>query len=257
MSQSTAEAAQSILAGMRRSYSAPYTMVSVDAAEFRHLTLDAYRVFQSALEAQGFMHVADLEILEESHSPTTLMARTMIRSMRSANGHVTADYYQVKPRICRRLKILGRGLLNLRLLAAPRNFMKGMKTQHCIGFETEFTDGNFLITSNAEGASLLSGPPTIECIYFPYGTPGKVLLDAHMNRLEEIVSAKKGRMPAPVRSLPDLLQMQKRQRAQKVAYRASVQWVTKAELQNMSSGNLELANEVFSEVQKLLAQDGI
>jgi hypothetical protein len=254
MSQSTAEAAKSIVAIMKESC-APQTIVPVDEAQFQHLNLDEYQAFRTMLEAQGFSHLADVEILEISQSPTSVIAPTMIRVMVSKEGHITATYYQVRPNVVRCLKLLLRGLMNMRFIDAPRCFMNAMKTRHCSGFETEFDDGRFLVTSNAQSAGILSGPPTIESSFFPFGTPISFLLQTHQNRLNEILSNKDEPKPIVIHTLSEMLEMQKRQNDQKIAHRAASQWVTKGELQNMSSGNPELADAVFEEVQELLAQE--
>jgi hypothetical protein len=248
----TRKAARHILETMQRQYGAPNTMVSAAEADFAHLDLAAYRTFRAAREGEGFRHVGDLEVLEVSRSPTSLLARTMLRSMVSEDGFVVSDYYQVKPRIGRYMKLLARGLRNLRFIDAPRSFARGMHTRHCIGFSTEFDDGTSLVTSNAQAASLISGPATIESHYFPFGTPSPVLLQAHRARVEEILCAKPQMKPVAIASLSDLLQMYKRQSTQKAAYRATAQWITKAELEGMSAGRPEIANAVFSEVRKLL-----
>jgi hypothetical protein len=249
------KAARHILETLQRQYGAPNTVVSVSEADFAHLDLAAYRTSRADMEAEGFRHIGDLEVLEVSESPSSLLARTMLRSMISEDGFIVSNYYQVKPRIGRYMKLLARGLRNLRLIDAPRSFARGMRTRHCSGFTTEFDDGTSLVTSNAHAASAISGPPAIESNYFAYGTPSSVLLRAHRARVEAILCAKTEVKPVVIASLPDLLQMYKRQSTQKSAYRATVQWITKAELQGMSSGNPAIANAVFAEVQKLLDSD--
>ena len=252
MFKSAASAARQIVDSMQKSYSAPQTLTPVSEADFPRLDLAKYQSFRTDMEVRGFRYVADLEILELSQSTTTLLARTMIRSMISTDGSIALGYYQIKPRIWRSVKLLATGLLNFRFIDAPRNFLDGMRTKHCIDFETEFVDGRFLITSNAQLAGLISGPPTIESNYFSFGTPVSVLFDFHRKRLDEILSSGAGIKPAALSSVSEILQMQKRQSTQKAAYRAAVQWVTKEELQGISFGHTDLGNEVFSEVQKLL-----
>jgi hypothetical protein len=242
------KAARRILESLQRRYGAPHTMVPVSEADFAHLDLPAYRTFRAAMEAAGFRYLGDLEVLEVSRSPTTLLARTMIRGMISEDGVIASDYFHVKPRVWRYLKLLATGLRNLRFVDAPRAFARGMHTRHC----TEFDDGTSLVTSNAQAASMITSPPTIETSFSPYGTPPSILLQAHRTRVEEILRAKTQVRPVVVASLSDPLQMNKRQSTQKTAYRATVQWVTKAELQGMSAGRPEIADLVFAEVQKLL-----
>lgn len=251
MSDSVREGARRILASMRGTFGGPATLVPVDETALPHLDLARYRSFRSDMEAAGFRYLADLEMLELSRSPTMLMARTMLRNLVSADGTIVADYYQVKPRVGRYLRALFRGLVNGRFAAASRMFVHGMKTRHCAGFETEFTDGRFLVTSNAHSASKISGPPTIESKFFAFGTPVDVVLDAHRARLAEILRDGGGVEPVRMSTTSELLKMYERQSTQKSAYRASVQWVTKDELHKMSS-NPAVADAVFEEVLNLL-----
>ena len=252
MSESITRAAQAILKSRKELYSAPLTLVPANEADFPHLDLEAYRLDKAEMEANGFRYVADLEILEISRSSTTFLARTMIRSMISVDGSITSGYYQIKPRVWRRLKNLAKGLLNARLIDAPKNFIAGMRTRHCSDFETEFNDGSFLITSSAQSASTISLPPTIERWCFPYGTLPSVLLATHRARIEEICKNISGKNPVTIFSLADVLDMQKRLGGLKAAYKASMNWVSQEELEKLSGGNLELANEVFAEIQRLL-----
>lgn len=245
------QAAEKILKSMQNTYSNPPAMVAADEKNFNHLDLNAYRKFSEDLKAANFRLVGDLEMPELSKSPTTLIERTMIRNAISVDGHMLAVYYQTKPRIGRRIKLLIRGILNLRLIDAPQDFIKAMATRHCVEFETEFRDGKQLITSNAEAAGMMSSPPSIESNFFPYGTPTTVLLERHMKRLLEI---SKENPPIILQSLDDILQMQKRQSMLKIAYRSSVQWVTQQEMLDMSGGNTNMAEEVFSEIQKIIAE---
>lgn len=251
MSNSFRQAAEAILNTMREQFRKPHTVIAADQNEFRHLDLNAYSAFQADLKLAAFIDIGDVEILEVSNSPTTLIARTMIRNMLSDDGHILAQYYQVKPRIGRRLMQLFRGLSNLRFVAAPKNFAHGMITRHCVGFETEFDDGRQLITSNAEAAGLISGPTSIECKYFPYGTSVKALLEHHRARVTVISLLTK---PVHLCSLDSVLEMQKRQNMLKVAHRTAESWITQGELQNML-GNEEASRAIFAEIQKLVSEE--
>ena len=254
MSNSIRQAAQAILASMRR-VAGTQTYVPADPLKFLHLDLGAYDRVMRELQARGFRLLADLELVEVSKSPTSVIAPTINRVMVSSDGRVVAEYYQVKPRIGRRIKLLMRGLANLRLIAAPKNFLKGMVTRHCTGFETEFADGRQLLTSNAESAGMLAGPPQLERKFFPYGTPAVTVLEDHMRRLAQITETS-GIETVEARSLDEALAMQRRQHLLKAAYRKSNEWVSRAEIQAMSGGNPQLASEVFAEVRKLLLEEG-
>jgi membrane protein YdbS with pleckstrin-like domain len=261
MDSSARAAAKAIVATMKGLYGAPQTVVPANASQFGHLKLSEYDAFQSALEAKGFRSVGDVEILEVTQSPNTLIARTMIRSMISEDGTIYGGYYQVKPLIWRRLKQLVLGLINFHLgltnfrpIYTPHDFISEIATRHYIDFETELHDGRFLITSNAEATASVSGPPSIESNYLPYATPTEALLKVHQSRLAKLLADSNDK-PIILRSYVDIREMQKRQNTQKIAHRATVQWITNAELVRMFKGNVEQADEVFEEIKKLIAKE--
>jgi hypothetical protein len=128
-------------------------------------------------------------LLEVSNAAGSLIARTFIRSMLSSDGQVSVSYYQIKPQRLRRVRLLLTGLLNFRFIDAPAAFARGMKTRHCVDVMTEFSDGRHLLTSNAKAAALISGPPSIENRFFPYGTPTARLLSHHLEELADAVYA--------------------------------------------------------------------
>lgn len=254
MPSSTRLAAERIVASMRQKFGGPNTVVLVDQSEFGHLDLEAYARFEADMKARGFALMGDLEILEVSKSPTSIIARAMIRTMLSSDGRVIAEYYQLRPRIWRRFKLLLRGLLNLRLVDAPRIFARGMLVRHCVGFETEFKDGRQLITSNAQAAGMMSGPASIERHYSPYGTPTSTLIEYHLKRVKEVTDGDPEKV-VQLRSLDDILNMQMRQQMMKVAHRKSIEWISHSEMQAMSGGNPEAGDAVFSEVRRLLTEE--
>lgn len=252
MTDSVQQAAQRIIANMKKAYSGPLTYRDVREADFRHLDLNAFAAFQAQHEARGFRHLRDVEIAEISDSPTTLIARTFIRSMVSADGSIVADYYQVKPRMGRLFRLTLRGLMNGRWLDTPRFFFKTLKTRHCIGYESELSNDHFITTSNAETAGMISLPPTIDCQFHAYDTVPAVLALQHVKRLKASLAAQADVQARPVRTVEDLMQMQMRLKQQKDAHRATLNWVTESELKDMSSGNPKLAEAIYSEVQRQL-----
>lgn len=252
MNDSIQQAAQRILATLKQTYSGPYTYRAVNEADFRHLDLKAYRDFQALHESLGYRHLRDVEIAEVSDSPTTLIARTFIRTMVSADGGIVADYYQVKPRMDRLLRMTGRGLMNGRWLDTPRFFFRTLKTKHCTGYESELDNGDVVTTSNAEAAGSISLPPTIQSEFHPYGTAPAILALQQKKRLAAWLAAHPGVRIRPVKSADELMTMQVRIKQQKDAHRTAVSWVTQGELEKMSSGNPQLAEAVYAEVQRQL-----
>lgn len=249
------KSARNILNGMKQTYGAPEKMILADEAEFSHLDLRGYRRFRAELEAQGYKYIGDFEIRVVSRTNIAMFARTMIRVLASEDGSITTNYYQFRQRRWPLVKKLATGLLKLSWWDAPKYFAKDVKTRHCVGFGTEFDDGRFLVASNAEAAGKITMPPIIENHFFPYGTPPAVLLEAHRQRMQEILRASPGVKPVVTSSVEDVLRGHHRLSAQKAAYRASVRWITQDELRAMSGGNHDYADEVYDEVQKLLEQD--
>jgi len=256
MNDSIQQAARRILATMRQAHSGEYTYLPVDEADFRHLDLAAYRDFRTQHEAQGFRHLRDVEIAEITAAPRTLIARTYIRSMVSADGGTVAGYYQVKPRVGRLTGMLLRGLGNGRWIDAPRFFFRTLKTKHCTSYESELSNGHYVTTSNAESAARISLPPTIDSEFHPYGTSPAVLVDRHAGRLKAHIASATDAHPCFVRNAEELEQMQRRLKRQKDAYRASMNWVTQAELEKMAPGHPQLAAAVFEEVRRQLSTGG-
>lgn len=256
MTSSIQQAAQRIIASMQRAYGGGSTYLDAKEADFTHLDLRAYRDFQGEHEAQDFRHLRDFEIAEISNSPTTLIARTFIRAMVSPDGDAVVEYYQVKPRMGRLVRKLLRGLANGRWLDTPRFFFRTLKTKHCVGYESELSNGDFITTSNAESAGKLSLPPTIDSEFHPYGTSPAVLTRRHRERLSARSAVTHDLRPRVVRTVEDLLRMQHRLKQQKDAYRATVKWVTQAELEKLSPGNPRLAASVYEEVRRQLGDHG-
>jgi hypothetical protein len=249
MSDAAAQSARNILEVMKAASTGVHTRVPVNLAEFKHLDLAAYDAYQEEMEAHGFRHMADYEILEVTNSPGALLARTFIRTMLSRDGKVQAAYYQTRPRIWRRVKNLLGGLLNLRFISAPADFVEAMKTRHCADLETEFENGHFIVTSNAQGAGRLASPPEIDNLFFPYGTSVDELMDEHYRRL--VAAMRKSSMPPlAIASVDEMHQSGNRARAIKNAFRQSRQLISRDELRKMSGGNTAYADAVYAEIVK-------
>jgi hypothetical protein len=254
MPSPAAEVARVLIARMRE-YGAPHSVMPVMASQFGHLNLAEYGRFQSRMESQGFRFIADVEVPEASNMVNTVVAPAMLRMMASADGQVVAAYYQVRPKIGRRLLLVALGLLRLRVIAAPREFFRGIRTRHCVQLHSEFDDGRTLTTSNAEAAAAITPPPSIERHLHPFGTPVATLLAEHRRRFAAIVQGTGGPRPIVVRTLRDLIDMHKRQNARKIAHRKEVGVVTRDEVLRFCARHPALAEAVCTEVEKLLARE--
>lgn len=245
-------AAEEIIGNLKRVYTAPYTIVPAKEDAFSHLDLSVYRQFKETLEGDGYRFLSDYEILEVSNQPNSLLARTMIRCMLSADGGTCAGYYQIRPRIGRLVKQLLVGIVNLRFIAAPSFFLQNLGTKHCYDFESEIA-GAYVMTTNAAAAAAMSQPASVDAKFFGYETPVIVLRGAHEARLAAAIQ-RTGASSTRMSTKEDVLAMQARLKRLKDAHRATSNWITQSELLALSGGNTAIADAVFEEVQKLLAE---
>jgi hypothetical protein len=244
------DAARQILEMMQATYAKPLEYAPAVAADFTHLDLPAYGATQAWMKNQGFRRLADLEVPAFSNSPTTLVARTFTRAFASADGATVAEYYQVKPRLGRLAGKWLTGMFNFRWFAATRMALNTLRTRYCTSFETEFDDGVMLISSNAQAAAMISNPPSIDVRFHPYGTAPALLLAEHTARVQARLAATPGARVVAVGNIRQLQAMQGRQWAQKSAWRAAKDWISKAEVAAMAS-NPEVADAVYAELQQL------
>lgn len=246
------EFAEQLVAKMKSLHTKPLTRAPAREAEFTHLDLGSYRHYQTALETLGYRFLDDIEILEVNNSPGSVMARTMIRSMISADGLISAGHYQVRPRIERLASNLVRGILNLRLLDAPASFLGNLQTRQIYDFESEI-GSTYLITSNAEIAGKFSAPASIDASHLPSGTPVEAVRRAHVERLASTMT-RTGGVPTHMATREDIVAMADRMRQQKAAHRAASGWITRDELLRFTNGNVALTDSVFDEVQAIIHQ---
>jgi hypothetical protein len=254
MIQTPRDAARSILATLKASFATPLEYVPAKAASFPHLDLPAYAAIQSWMRDNALRRLVDLEVPALSQSPSSLVAPTFTRAFLSADGTVVAQYYQVKPRLGRLALKWATGIFNFRWIAATRMALRTARTRHCTSFETGFSDGGFVITSNAESAGKLTQPPSFDVRFHPYGTTPARMLAEHRIR----VAARRTETPATqivaVADVRQMLAQQRRMAELKSAWRAAQNWISKAEIDALAS-NSEVADAVYEELQKLRRED--
>jgi hypothetical protein len=206
--------AAEILAHIAAVYVPTHRYVPVRPADFRHLDLKFYESTLAELRTKGFTHLADVEDLTIAAAPGNVMKRVMIRSMVSADRTIIASAYDPK------LKF-GWWLLFSILRKAPAPILD---------FETEFADGAFIVTSNAEIASAMTSPPLILTEYFKKKTPAAALLARHAERVRAY-SETTGARANVVGSHGDLVLAQNRMNAIKAAFRDQVGGISTEELE--------------------------
>jgi hypothetical protein len=247
------DAAERILAKTKRSYGSPSVVVRTRESEFGHLDLKVYRRFKEALEGRGYRFLSDIKIVGITDSPGSPLVPTMIRSMISADGAISAGHYQATPRTGRRVTAVLAALLTLRFITQPRSFLQSLMTKHCDDFESELA-GTYVVTSNAEGAQTIGLPKAVDSKFFPYGTPLDEVRASHEARLKAAIK-RTGATPTIMTTIDDVFAMGARLKECKNAYRAASNWVTQSELRAAAHGDTALADAIFKEIQVLLAEE--
>jgi len=235
-----------------RTLVAPQTIVETDASSFTHLNLDYYEHVQKKLTGYGFKFLADLEILEVSNSPSVLFKPTFIRTYASQDGSIAAAHYQLVPRMDRLIPVLLKGIFNFRWIAAPAFFIQQLPIRNYFDFDSEFDNGQFLITTNASESGNLSQPNAIQSSYFPRATPLDDILKDHLTKLKNCLTS--GARAIPVHSLADSREMHNRLKQLKDAYRLSIDMISHSELRKLGS-NTELSEAIFAEIQQLIKEE--
>jgi hypothetical protein len=247
------DAAERIVANMKRSYGATPVFVRTSESEFAHLDLDVYRRFRDTLERRGYRFLSDVKMPGISDYPGSRTVPTMIRSMVSPDGATCASHYQFTPKFRVRVTTVLGGLLTLAFIARPgRLLFRSLMTKHIDDFESEIA-GAYVVTTNAEAAQAFSLPESVDAKFFPYGTPVEVVRAAHEARLKAAIQ-RTGCKPTSMTTIEDVFALETRLKQCKNAHRAASNWVTQNELRAASGGNTALADAIFKGVQTVLAE---
>jgi hypothetical protein len=246
------DAAQRIVANMKRTYGAPPVFARTSESEFAHLDLEAYRGFRNTLERRGYKFLSDFKIPGISDSPTSSMVPTMIRSMVSPDGATCASHYQATPTMRVRVTTVLAGLLSLGFIVRPRRLLQSLMTKNIDDFESEL-GGTYVVTTNAEVARALSLPKSVDTKFFPYGSPVEEVRAAHEARLRAAIQ-RTGSSPTTITTIEDVFALETRLKECKNAHRAASNWVTQNELRAFAGGDTALADAIFKEVQIVLAE---
>ncbi len=178
--------------------------LAADPAAFGHLDLAWYDRVTRRFEGYGFRHLGDIEDRTLADAPSMVLRPTFLRMLVSRDGTVTTALYD------QRLKSPGLRLLRWLLRQSPRPV---------VDCETECTDGSFVGTTNARGASALQLPSLIDVAFLPVRTTPEDVYATHTARVTAHLKARPGVRAVVVRTRDELLQSQDRQNAIKAAFR--------------------------------------
>lgn len=204
LGEALAGAAQEMLAMGRAVYGGPHEWVPADLSQFRHLDLGFYDRSRSALEAEGFTFLGDLEDLTLSRQFPAM--RTFVRVMSGDGGQVVAALYHVQ------------GVTTL-----PEGEARGIE------FETEFDDGAFIGTGNGRETDLTPPFEGVRKNLLPHRTPLAKLLAAHREALARERDA--GRTVVTVSTIDEAIAAQHRLEAIKAGQKARTGYLTEDDIE--------------------------
>jgi hypothetical protein len=222
------EAAGKIVKNMAALCESRHEWTKADPKQFRHIDVAFYDDTRRLLESRGFIYLEDTENVTLRNSANN--PNTFVRVMLGGNGTVMAGIYHFKPSTAKR--------------------MLGMKEVKVLDFETQFTNGCFVCTNNAEAVSALTQPAEVDNLNLVAATPFPTLLDAHEKRVA-LFMEKTGVQPvrlenaADVRKAQDALHRLKAEHRQKTG-------LTKTEIQKLGGGDVgeKEADLLFEEILK-------
>ena len=218
---------------MKKVYVKEHEHRVVDAAEFRHLDLKYYARIAGELKANGFTMLGDIEDLTIRRAHPQL--RTFIRCLANDDGTIVAGIFHVGfkgwLKVC---QLLG-------VVRSPKAFE----------FETEFSNGCFLLTSNTKSG--LAPPPQIMTEYLPSDASVVDLLRAHEKRVAEYLAQNADVHPVAIRSIQGAIECANRQNAIVSAYRAPMDGMLLEEEMDEIAGPQaqERGEDVLYEMEKL------
>jgi hypothetical protein len=234
------EAAKKILADIEAAYKPTHEYVAVDEREFSHLDLKFYRETARWLEGNDFVQLEDKEDVTLARTPGNVLRRVMIRVLRLQDGTIMASLYHPK---------LRSWWLQVLLVVL------GKRLGRIVDFESEFSDGSFVCTSNAMAAASIQLPPLIHVEYLPVRTPVAQVLARHRERVAAHLQQHPGVMTRRAMSADDVRRAQNRMNALKAAFRGEIGGVSLEELRRLAP-NAEIADRVYAAIQKQRTEDG-
>ena len=213
-------------------------------AEYREFSKDQQRFAEQAsrqMQKLGFVVLGDFNPVHLNHM---LNRPTLVRVYRSSDGHSCAASYKLKPS--------WPGWLAFVLLKLTGKWHEPA----VVDFESEFSDGHFLVTNNSGQLSPFGYGSRIDTLALPLSTSVPALLAQHLTRIAAYQKAHPAAVPTQVTDSRSVFALQTRLNQGKRAYRRGIGYITDAELQQMLGARYqELQEKVRQKLQLLIATD--
>jgi hypothetical protein len=210
------EVAENIEKSFSRIQVPKYEYAPANAAEFTEVDQAFYVDARQRMEQQGYAMLAD----EEN---TTLrnagMVRTFLRRMLNRDQTVTATLYHFKSK------------------ARPD------KQYKILDLETSFSNGRFMLTTNAAKAGGFDYPPQIDAFFLPADAPLEAVMQAHDFRAKKFLTENPGAQAARVGSIEEVHRIGDEVQRIKADFR-SQKGLSKAELERITGKSGEQIDEI-------------
>jgi hypothetical protein len=194
----------------------PHPKLSAGDTEF-------YDQSRDELLQRGFILLGDLR--DASAPRGSAIHKTPVRVLVDAKGTIMVTVAVVQFPIAERL----------------RNELSGLPTDGTIDLETEFSDGRFILTSNAESAGLIDFPPQIDTRFFRAGTKIATLLREHRRRVRARLLAHPRLSVRTVSAVREYGESQARQGELKAQFKKKNGYVSEREVRRIAQRGTETA----------------
>jgi hypothetical protein len=263
------EAATKLVDLQEAIFDRPHEYRKVDPTDFDRLDRGYYDDNRAWLEAQGFVHLADVENLTLSRAMPNL--RTFLRVMAGDGGAVTAAVYQVRLDPPAEVKSVGADddeeeageepVEDALVKAAgelPDDEPPAPKRIDALEFETELEDGTFLVTNGLKDSDRTADAAGIDKLRLPAGTPREKVLAEHRRRVAQARAG--GAVARVLNTFDEVMASQVRLQDLKVAHQRRVGYFNESELSKTGAGKMfgkeiaERAKQIYE--QRRAAQAG-
>ncbi len=210
------EVADNIEKSFSRLQQTKYEYAPANAADFTEVDQAFYDDARQRLEQQGYTLLADEENVSLRN---TNMARTFLRRMLSRDQTAIATLYHFKSK------------------AQPNKQFK------VLDLETSFSNGRFMLTTNAAKAGGFDSPPEIDAFFLPADAPLEAVMQSHQFRVTKFLTENPGTQAVRLNGMEDVHRAGNEMQRIKAEYR-SQKGLTKAELERISGKSGEQIDEL-------------
>ena len=216
-------------------YSEVHELAVADASAFAGLDRAFYDRMQAELRARGFRQLADVEdvtmkrLLPSMHS--------VIRVMLSEDGTIAGGMYHLRVRGWQRL---------LQVVGVIARRMK------IVDLDTELTDGTSITTSDSLGLDRSAEVPGFLKNRLAPGTPLDEMLRQHRESVRSVLSARPSVGIVRITNFRKMIASHRRLQALKIAYKRSIGYVDRRELEAVRGRPLKEGEEaILADIESL------